>query len=291
GAFAALDQRGCRPGRPRHRRRRVRPDLRSLLDLLRRRPVRDRRRPAGDRAARRAQERRGAAGALAAAPRGRRRAPMSALAAAPALPSLLAGHWQSAWPLDAAAAACAGAYGCGLIRVGRRWPLRRCACFVGGLALVLVALQSGIGAYDEELLSAHMVQHMLLLIAAPLLLLEGRPVLLALRALPRRRRPALVAALERTAWLGSPLLCVLAFSTAVLLAHVPPVFEATVRHPLLHEAEHAAFLFCGVLLWWPLIDADPVPRRRLDGLGRIFYLLASMPAMALVGAWLNRAPS
>jgi cytochrome c oxidase assembly factor CtaG len=216
---------------------------------------------------------------------------MSGLAAAPGLSSLLAGHWQSAWPLDAAAAMCAGAYAWGIARAGPGWPARRALCFAGGLAAVLLALQSGIGAYDDQLLSVHMVQHMLLLMVAPVLLLEGRPLLLALRALPRRRRAPLAKLLERAAWLGSPLLCVGAFSAALIVAHVPPVFDATLRDPLLHEVEHAMFLVCGVLLWWPLLDADPVPRRRLGGLGRIVYMLATMPAMALVGAWLNRAPS
>jgi cytochrome c oxidase assembly factor CtaG len=44
-------------------------------------------------------------------------------------------------------------------------------------------------------------------------------------------------------------------------------------------------------LWWPLLDGDPVPAHRLGGLGRIVYMLAAMPAMALVGAYLNRHPS
>jgi putative copper resistance protein D len=212
------------------------------------------------------------------------------VAAAPSLPSLLAGHWHAAWALDGAAATYAVLYLWGTLRVRERWPLRRTASFLAGIALVLAALQSGLGTFDDRLLSAHMVQHMLLLLAAPLLLLEGRPVMLALRAFAPERRAALVRLLTRLRALTGPYACLAVFTAALIAAHVPAIFEATIRHPLLHELEHALLIGTGLLFWWPLLDADPLPSRRLGGLGRIVYLLGSMPAMALVGVYLNRAP-
>jgi putative copper resistance protein D len=207
---------------------------------------------------------------------------------APSLPSLLISHWQASWSVDVGAAACAAVYLCATGRLRTRWPLRRTASFLAGIACVLVALQSGIDTFDDQLLSVHMVQHMLLLMLAPLLLLGGRPVILALRALPARRRPGMSRALDRLRPVTGPASCVVTFSVVLVLTHLPAFYDATLRHPALHQIEHALYLVSGLLLWWPMLDGDPVPARRLGGLGRLVYMLAAMPAMALVGAYLNR---
>jgi putative membrane protein len=206
----------------------------------------------------------------------------------PSLSSLLVSHWQPAWALDLLAALYVGLYLAGVHRVRGSWPIGRTLSFLGGIACVLVALQSGLNSFDDRLLSVHMVQHMLLLLLAPLLLLAGRPVILALRALPRSSRPVLARMLQRSRPLTGPLSCLAVFYAVVVLTHLPGFYGATLRRPLLHEAEHALFLIAGLLLWWPILDGDPVPAHRLGGLGRLGYMLAAMPPMALVGAYLNR---
>jgi len=211
--------------------------------------------------------------------------------AAPGWDELLVSHWQVDWPLDVAVIAYAALYLWGVARVRGRWPLARSASFLAGLACLPVALQSGLGAYDERLLSVHMVQHMVLLLLAPLLLWGGRPVILALRALPAPRRAGVVRALDRLRGILTPPVCVGLFSAVLLLTHLTPLFAATLRHPVLHAAEHVLFVAVGMVFWWPLLDADPVPAHRLGGFGRLVYLLAAMPAMGLVGAYLNRATS
>jgi putative copper resistance protein D len=188
-------------------------------------------------------------------------------------------------------AACAGAYLWGVIRTGVRWPAWRTVSFLSGLGVILLALQSGIDTYDQRLLSVHMLQHMLLLLAAPLLLLAGRPLTLALRSLPRVRGRELARLLVALRPLANPYFALGAFSAVLLVSHLRPVYGATLAHPSLHEAEHGLFLLAGILLWSPLLDADPVSSRRLSGLGRLVYLLAAMPPMALLGAYLNRATS
>ena len=215
---------------------------------------------------------------------------MSLVAAAPSLLSLPLRAWEPAWGLDVAAATYVGVYLWGIARVGaRRWPAARSAAFVAGVAVVLVALQSGLDAYDDRLLSAHMLQHVLLLMVAPPLLLLGAPVLLAFRSLPPKRRPALAALLARTHGLTRPPVCIAVFTVVIVGFHLPPLFDAAVRHPLVHACEHAAFLTAGLFLWWPLSDADPVPSRRLGSIGLIFYMLAAMVPEDLIGAYLNRA--
>ena len=168
------------------------------------------------------------------------------------------------------------------------WPARRALSWLAGVGCVLVALQSGIAGYDDQMLSVHMVQHMLLLMAAPPLLLGGRPVLLALQATSPQRRPSLAKALSRSRALTGPLQSLAVFGAVIVGTHLPSFYDATLRHPVLHEAEHALYLVAGLLMWSPLLDGDPVPRRRLGGLGKLLYLIIAMMPMALVGAYLNR---
>src|SRR6202035_4379544 len=107
---------------------------------------------------------------------------------------------------------------------------------------------------------------------------------LALRALPPRARSSLARGLSRAGRHAGPLQCLAVFYLVLLLTHLPAFYDAAVRHPALHAAEHAAYLLAGLALWWPLLDGDPAPSRRLGGLGRLVYMLAAMPPMALVGA-------
>lgn len=209
---------------------------------------------------------------------------------APSLPSLLLSHWELSPTVAVPALACAVAYA-GAARRFRGWPLRRTASFLAGLVVVMLALQSGLDAYDDRMLSVHMVQHMLLLLGAPPLLLAGRPLVLGLRVLPPGRRSGFGRALSRTRPFTGPLPALTVFSAVVILTHLPAFYDATLRHPALHDLEHALYLLAGLLMWSPLLDGDPAPRHRLNGLGRLGYLLVAMAPMALVGAYMNRYPT
>ncbi|HET8977203.1 MAG TPA: cytochrome c oxidase assembly protein [Solirubrobacteraceae bacterium] len=209
---------------------------------------------------------------------------------APSLPMLLWHNWQPAWPLDGMALVAAGAYLAGTARTPR-WPWRRTAAFLAGLVAVLVALQSGIGAYDDRLLSDHMVQHLLLLELAPLLLLAGRPVTLAVRGGPRGSRAALARRFAALSALMRPAVCLGLFALVVLATHIPAVYDATLTNNTLHEAEHVLYLVAGLLMWWPMLDADPDVSHRLGGLGRLIYINAAMLPMTLIGVFLYRDPS
>ena len=140
----------------------------------------------------------------------------------------------------------------------RRWPPWRGACFAAGLAalgVALLALDAG------RSVTAHMAQHLVLaFVAAPLLVL-GSPLALGLRA--TRARRAL-----RAAWLARPGVGWVALAALMALSQLPAVYDATARHPLLHVAEHAAWLAAAVLFWRVVVGADPVPHRPGAARGR-----------------------
>jgi putative membrane protein len=205
-------------------------------------------------------------------------------------PSLLVSHWELQPSTELLAAGAGSMYLLAAARLRGRWPARRTLSFLAGIGVVAVALESGIGTYDDRLLSAHMVQHVLLLLVAPVLLLCGQPALLALRALPVRGRRRLARALARSRALTHPLSALACFYAVVLVTHLPAVYDATLADPLLHDAEHGLYLIAGSMMWLPLLGADPVPKHQLSGVGRTLYLLATMPPMAVVGAVLNRDP-
>jgi putative membrane protein len=202
--------------------------------------------------------------------------------------SLLFSHWALSPSVVVPAAGFVGLYLICARRLAAAWPARRTLSFLAGVSAVLLALQSGLDAYDDELLSVHMAQHMLLLLVAPALLLGGRPLLLALRSLPPARRGAAARMLVRARPFTAPVPALAAFGAVVILTHLPPFYDATLRQPLLHDIEHALYLGAGLVMWSPLLDGDPVPRRRLNGIAKLVYLILAMMPMALVGAYLNR---
>jgi putative membrane protein len=205
--------------------------------------------------------------------------------------SLLVSDWRLGASVLVPLAGAAVLYLVAAARARGRWSGRRTMSFLAGLACVLVALQSGLDAYDDRLLSVHMVQHMLLLLVSPLLLHGGRPIVLALSALPPARRAGPARALARTRPFTTPAVALVVFGAVVVLTHLPAFYDAAVRHDRLHYVEHLLYLLAGLLMWSPLIDGDPAPRHRLSGLGRLGYLIVAMLPMALVGAYLNRYAS
>lgn len=205
------------------------------------------------------------------------------------LVALLWRHWQVAWSLDVGLAVVAGLYLSGTRRVRAPWPRRRTAAFLAGIGWVAIALQSGIGSWDDRLLSVHMVQHLMLLEVAPVLLLLGQPGLLALRAAPRQTAAMLIGWLAHVRRFTHPLACLFFFYAAIALTHLPWFYDATLRSSALHESEHGLYLLAGLLFWWPVLDADPLAGRRLGGFTRFGYVVAGMLPMTVIGALLYRS--
>jgi cytochrome c oxidase assembly factor CtaG/cytochrome c2 len=134
------------------------------------------------------------------------------------------------------------------LRTLRRWEI---VALVAGVLTVVGALSPPLERLADERLSAHMVQHeLLVLIAAPLLVL-GRPLAVCLAALP----PGLRAGVSRSARAADAggLVAWLAHAVAIWVWHAPAPYDLAVRVPVLHALEHASLLGTAVLFWWALL--------------------------------------
>jgi cytochrome c oxidase assembly factor CtaG len=168
---------------------------------------------------------------------------------------------------------------------GDSWPVGRTVSFVGlGLGTVAIALLSGLARYDGVLFGAHMAQHMLLAMVAPVFLALGAPVTLALRTLPGRPRSALLAALHsRIARVVTfPAIPWVLFIGSPFALYFSDWYGATLASPLLHALLHLHFVVVGCLFFWPIIGIDPVPGR-VSHPFRILMLFATMPFHAFLG--------
>jgi cytochrome c oxidase assembly factor CtaG len=162
---------------------------------------------------------------------------------------------------------------------------RRAACFVGGLVMLWVALQSPIDSYADTRLSVHMVQHLLLtMVAAPLLVL-GAPVTLVLRAATPAFRRRWVVPLLRSRpvrQLTAPVVSWAQFALVLWVSHFSPLYEAALRSDAVHALEHLLYVASAVLFWSPVVGIEPSPKR-LSHPGRMLYLFLAMPQASFLG--------
>jgi cytochrome c oxidase assembly factor CtaG len=204
--------------------------------------------------------------------------------AAPTLARLL-GSWQLDPGVLVICAATAGLYGWGVARSPKHWPLWRTAAFMAGLLVLTGALLSGIDHYSDELLSVHVVQHLLLILAAPALLLWGAPVRLALSACsPAGRRS--IGAVLRQRWLRvltRPACGFALFTTVVLGTHLTGLYEVALKDQTVHAFEHAAYFWSGLIFLLPILAADLVPRPP-SAISRFCWLMAAMTVMFIPAA-------
>jgi putative membrane protein len=195
------------------------------------------------------------------------------------------------WQLDPAAlalvAAAGAAYAVGvrrLARRGRRWSPWRSAALAGGLAAAVIATQSGIGRYDTEWLSVHLLQHVLLGLVAPLLIVLAAPLTLALQSGGPATRRGLRRALHgRPArLLAHPVVAWCLFGGGLAVIYLTPVLGLAATHPPVHLLVHAHVVASGALFLAVLIGTDPLPRRPPPG-ARLLVLLVAVPFHAVIG--------
>jgi cytochrome c oxidase assembly factor CtaG len=206
----------------------------------------------------------------------------------PLTPTRLLTEWTWEWSMAVAIAIAAGLYIAGLVvlhRRGDRWPVPRSFSFLlGGLGSIAIATMSALGTYDTVLFSVHIVQHMILMMVAPLFLALGAPVTLALRTLRPRARAMLLAVLHSKVarvFTFAPLTLALFIATPFVL-YYSPFYEISLRSGFWHAFLHLHFLIIGCLLMWPLMGIDPVPGRISYPL-RLLMLFLMLPFHAFLG--------
>jgi putative copper resistance protein D len=170
-------------------------------------------------------------------------------------------------------------------RRGDRWPVGRTLSFVGvGMGGAAFATVSGLAAYDDTLLSVHMVQHMILTMLVPLAMALGAPVTLALRTLPRRPRRWLLTVLHsRVAKvLSFPPLTFTLYVITPWALYFSGWYAATLHHDYLHEMSHLHLVLVGCLFFWPLMGIDPLPGR-ITYPARMLLVVMTLPFHAFLG--------
>lgn len=164
-----------------------------------------------------------------------------------------------------------------LSRQGRPVPTWRQLCFTIGILLIAVAISGPVDNLAEELVSAHMVQHLLLADLVSLLLVLGLtgPVMQPLLA-NRWTRPL--------RHLTHPVAAISIFTFNLFLWHSPPLYQAVLHSESLHVLEHLLFIGTGVLLWMPLFGPLPKP----EWFGKAAHVVYTagiwLPGMALANA-------
>jgi len=145
-----------------------------------------------------------------------------------------------------------------------KYTVGRLCAFAGGVVATLLAIASPVDTFSGFLLTAHMVQHMLLLMVGPPLLLLGQPVLPILRGLPRwifkdALGPFLGCRELQSAGraIVHPVVSWLALAFTIVVWHLPAAYELGLRSQSWHEVEHACFFLAAVLFWWPVVGVWP----------------------------------
>ena len=162
--------------------------------------------------------------------------------------------------------------------------------FLAGLAVVVLATESGIAVYDDVLFWDHMIQHLLLIMIAPPLLIFGQPFTLLLHASrnPLHTWAKRVMRSRVVSFLAWPLFGLVAYTVTVVGTHLTGLTGLIVQNPVLHDAEHVLYLVVGYLFFLPLLGQEPI-RWRISYPIRILVLVLAMPVDTFTGLVLSYA--
>jgi putative membrane protein len=146
----------------------------------------------------------------------------------------------------------------------------RLAAFLSGLGFLWIAIASPLDGFADALLSAHMVEHLILMSFVPPLLLLGAPQVPLLRGLPRFITAPVLGPLFRWTWLRAlgrvlvtPTVAWLLMNLIFLGWHIPSAYDFALEHEGWHDVEHICFLGSSILFWWPLIRPWPTDSHSL----------------------------
>jgi putative copper resistance protein D len=185
-----------------------------------------------------------------------------------------------------------------LQRSGVNWPWWRTGSWVLGCLTLFFATGTGLNGYGMVVFSVHMAQHMVLSMVAPIFLLCGSPITLALRSLPRGQgtagvpRALLLELLHSrfARFVSNPGFTVPLFLVSLYGVYFTPIFDDLMADPLGHQFMLAHFLVSGLLFFGPILGQDPWPRS-VGYPGRMLELLIPVPFHAFFGVSIMMADS
>ena len=164
----------------------------------------------------------------------------------------------------------------------------RLASLLVGMLVLWLSIGSPIDLFADVLLSAHMVQHLLLMSVVPPLVILGAPVVPLLRGLPRWTvkivlRPFFVWPLLRSLgrFLVTPIVAWLAMNCVFLIWHVPAAYDYALRHENWHDFEHICFLVSSLMFWWVVIRPWPSHIRPSSWMMLLYLMSADIVNTAL----------
>src|ERR1035438_559470 len=169
----------------------------------------------------------------------------------------------------------------------------RASAFLGGDLLLAAAIASPLARLDHHWLTAHMVQHLVLMtLAAPLILLGEPAIMFAnslsehfdITAMDSLLRCVLIHCLaihEVGRVLANPFFCWLAGTVCVIVWHIPSAFDLCLQSKVWHDFEQASFFVAGLLFWWPVVQPWPGIARWHQWSVPLYLFLATIPCDVL----------
>ncbi|MCB8988788.1 MAG: cytochrome c oxidase assembly protein [Ardenticatenaceae bacterium] len=190
-------------------------------------------------------------------------------------------------------------------RAGQPWPLTavwRFISYLAGLVILGIALMSPIDVLGGQLFFMHMIQHLLLIMIVPPLLLIANPMAVVLWGLPdgarRKIGGGISVALHRDSYLRqliravtAPGLVWLVWVIVVIGWHDPNMYNWALRSDFVHDLEHLSFFLVSMVYWWHVTGAGPRIHKQFGLLGRIIFVVAAIPPNMLTGIVLAFADS
>jgi putative membrane protein len=174
---------------------------------------------------------------------------------------------------------------------GRAWSPWRRASFLSGLICVDLAFQSPVSTFANFYFQAHIVQHLLLMVAAPVLCALGAPSTLLLQTSSRWTKEHWLAVLRSRpfAVLTNPVVVWFLYYGIMLVFFLSSLLNVAMEHMALMDAMNVLFLFGGTLFWWPMIGIDPIIHGRMSHGVRLANILVGSGMEVFLGLALVQA--
>jgi putative copper resistance protein D len=168
---------------------------------------------------------------------------------------------------------------------GRRWSPRRTVSFLAALVCIEAALGSSVATFSNYTFTAHIVQHLLLMVAAPPLAALGAPMTLLLQTSSRPAKRRILRALHSRVFsvVTFPVVVFFLYYLGMYAFFLTGALGYAMDHMWLMDVINLGFLFGATTFWWPMVGIDPIPRGRANPGFKLINLLIGVPVESFLG--------